>query len=102
MKIIVIPTNYMITLKDSKDRLVGSTTITEVSPKTFLYSPKTSPSHFNAMYFEFNQKDMSITVNGVNTFKTQKEIELGADEHFGTFVFIDSNEIEPCVCLMQR
>ena len=97
MKVVVVPTNYSIILRDSNDELVGSAIITEQSPQTFLYSLKTAPNTFNAMNFVFDFEDKSITVNSLAKYKEQTVIELGADEQFGTFVFVDTEDIEPCV-----
>lgn len=102
MKLLVFPKNYTITIRDSKDELVGSAIITEQSPQTFLYSTKITPDSFNSMSFVFNFKDKSITVDGENTYKENSVIELGPDSAFGKFVFVDTKEIEPLKALMYR
>lgn len=101
MKLLIFPKNYTITIRDSQNELVGSTTITDQSPKTFLYSKKNSSNIFESMKFTHNQKDMVIRTKG-EIFKEAGEIILGSDEEFAFFTFVETNEIEPMVALKYK
>ena len=102
MKVVVVPTNYSIILRDSKDELVGSAIITEQSPQTFMYSTKKTPNTFNSINFVFDFEDKSISVNGLDKYKEQAIIELGEDEQFDKFVFVDTEEIESCIAVRYK
>ena len=101
MKLLIFPKNYTITIRDSQNELVGSTTITEQSPKTFLYSKKNSPTVFESIRFTHKQNDMIIRTKG-EIFKEDGEIILGSDEEFAFFTFVETNEIEPMTALRNR
>ena len=101
MKVLIFPKNYSITIRDSKDELVGGVTITEKSPKTLLYSKKNSPTVFESVNFSHNEKTMSIKVKG-RVFDYNEEIILGSDEEFSQFIFVDTKDIEPMTALKNR
>lgn len=101
MKLLIFPKNYMITLRDSNNDLVGSSLITEQTPITFLYSKRKSPSVFESMKFVYDFKNKSIKTNG-HIFNADSEIEIGPDKEFAFFTFVDTEEIEPCVALRYK
>ena len=101
MKLLLFPKNYTITLRDSENKLVGSSLITEQTPVTFFFSKRKTPKVFESIEFTFNHKNMSIKVNG-KTFDTDGVIDIGADEDFAYFTFVDTEEIEPMTALMNR
>ena len=101
MKLLIFPKNYSITLRDSKNELVGSSLITEQTPITFLYSKRKSPTVFESMKFVFDFNNKSIKTKG-QIFKENGEIEIGLDEELAFFTFVDTEDIEPCKALRYR